>query len=79
MYDLIVLGSVQRPMDVRATFRGIRFELFEIMIQMSERVLFDVRGNLAQFLMMNSSAALAGSTCFALLMSKSPLLEWAAV
>src|SRR3981189_790258 len=50
MHDLIVLGSVQRPVDVRATFRGIGRELFQVTIKMSECMFLDLRGNLAKLL-----------------------------
>src|SRR5262249_28035158 len=42
--------GVARPVDVRAELRGAGLELFEVLVQMRERVLLDLRGQLAQLL-----------------------------
>ena len=47
VHDVVVLGGIPRPVNVRATLGGIRLELFQVVVEVSERMLFDVRGNLA--------------------------------
>jgi len=57
--DLIVLGGVLRPVDMDAVRPCIGLELFEILVEMGERVLFDRRGERAQFLPFGNAVHLA--------------------
>src|SRR5262249_654551 len=46
----VVLLRVPCPMDVRAELGRVGLELFEILVQVRERVLLDLRGQLAELL-----------------------------
>ena len=46
----VVLLGVPGPVDVRAELRRVGLELFEVPVQVRERVLLDLRGQLAQLL-----------------------------
>ena len=46
----VVLLGVPGPVDVRAELRRVGLELFEIPVQVRERVLLDLRGQLTQLL-----------------------------
>ena len=55
----VVLGSVTRPMHVNAVRARVILELFQILVEMGERVLLDRRGERAQLLPFGNAVHLA--------------------
>ena len=59
MDDLVVLGGVAGPMHLDAVRFRIGLELLKILVEMSERVLLDRRGERAQLLPFGNAMHLA--------------------
>jgi hypothetical protein len=50
MYDFVMFGRISRPMNLSATLGCVPFELFQILIQVSERVFLDLGGEFTKVL-----------------------------
>ena len=57
MDDLVVLGGVLGPVHMDAIRLGVRLELFQVFIEMDERVLLNLGRKRAQFLPFGNSCA----------------------